>query len=275
MLALNREYTKQEYDACHQVVIECLPHLTISYDPNNPDSFRKLMLGMLPLLMMRHRRIPRAKWTDKVSSAGKHWIEQTPDDMSPEKFIHSMIGYHLTVDNSLCGMAMTQGTKRRVVNIGLGIKQYAVHPKGASVDAYVQSLQHKLTTLELSHISGQEDATKLRRLCITLAMKDAYIKAIGQPVGFDYSRLEFDVGNKRAFGDGHILGGWEFRVFTANLGVARGTKLVQEQYECVCAFFRGSPESTFIWHDTPKQLESWVQFINIDQMVKVLPKLSA
>jgi 4'-phosphopantetheinyl transferase len=203
-----------------------------------------------------------------------------------------MIGYHLTVDNSLCGMAMTQGTKRRVVNIGLGIKQFAVHPKGASVDAYVQSLQHKvrafavsnslfiyfskkLTALELSHISGQEDATKLRRLCITLAMKDAYIKAIGQPVGFDYSRLEFDVGNKRAFGDGHILGGWEFRVFTANLGVARGTKLVQEQYECVCAFFRGSPESTFIWHDSPKQLESWVQFINIDQMVKVLPKLSA
>ena len=69
---------------------------------------------------------------------------KTPDDMSPEKFIHSMIGYHLTVDNSLCGMAMTQGTKRRVVNIGLGIKQFAVHPKGASVDAYVQSLQHKV-----------------------------------------------------------------------------------------------------------------------------------
>ncbi|KIJ96140.1 hypothetical protein K443DRAFT_10826 [Laccaria amethystina LaAM-08-1] len=43
-----------------------------------------------------------------------------------------------------------------------------------------------------------------------LATKDAYIKAIGQPIGFDYSRLEFNVGNKRAFGDGHILGGWEF-----------------------------------------------------------------
>jgi len=62
----------------------------------------------------------------------------------------------------------------------------------------------------LSHISGQEDATKLHHLCITLAMKDAYIKAIGQPVGFDYSRLEFNVGNKQAFGNSHILGGWEF-----------------------------------------------------------------
>jgi len=55
-----------------------------------------------------------------------------------------MIGYHLTIDNSLCGMAMTQGTKRTVVNIGLGIKQFAVYPKGASVDTYIQSLQHKV-----------------------------------------------------------------------------------------------------------------------------------
>lgn len=42
----------------------------------------KLMLGMLPLLMMRHRRIPRAKWTDKVSGAGKHWIEQVRTTLS-------------------------------------------------------------------------------------------------------------------------------------------------------------------------------------------------
>jgi 4'-phosphopantetheinyl transferase len=48
--------------------------------------------------------------------------------------------------------------------------------------------------------------------CVHFALttKDAYIKAIRQPVGFDCSRLEFDVGNKRAFSDSHILGGWEF-----------------------------------------------------------------
>jgi len=31
----------------------------------------------------------------------------------------------------------------------------------------------------------------------------------------------------------------------------------------------------FVWYDDPKQLETWVQFINIDQMTKVIPKLSA
>jgi 4'-phosphopantetheinyl transferase len=51
--------------------------------------------------------------------------------------------------------------------------------------------------------------------------------------------------------------------------------LVEEQYQCVCAFFRGTKESSFVWHETAKDLESWVQFINIDQMVKVIPKLTA
>ena len=35
-----------------------------------------LVANMLPLLMMRHRRIPRAKWRDCGNSNGKRWIEQ-------------------------------------------------------------------------------------------------------------------------------------------------------------------------------------------------------
>lgn len=34
------------------------------------------MAQMLPLLMMRHRRIPRAKWKDCTNPQGKRWIEQ-------------------------------------------------------------------------------------------------------------------------------------------------------------------------------------------------------
>lgn len=32
-----------------------------------------------------------------------------------------------------------------------------------------------------------------QRVAILLALKGAYIKAIGQPLGFDYTRLEFDI----------------------------------------------------------------------------------
>ncbi|KAJ7661895.1 hypothetical protein DFH06DRAFT_1190996 [Mycena polygramma] len=276
MLALNREYTKEEYDACYKVIQDCVPHVRIPYDPPNAESFRQVMTHMLPLLMMRHRRIPRAKWRDCVTPNGKHWIEQTPEDMPPEKFLYSMIGYHLAYETSLCGMAMTQGIQRKVVNIGLGIKHVAVEPRGVSVTAYAAAMAHKLTPAERQLIAPElGDEVVMRRLCILLALKAAYIQAIGQPVGFDWARLDFDIPRETARGDGHPLQGWEFRIFRSSLGVARKGHLIEEHYQCVCAFFRGAKESSFIWHESAKDLESWVQFINIDQMVKVIPKLTA
>ena len=48
----------------------------------------------------------------------------------------------------------------------------------------------------------------LRRLCILLCLKQAYIRAIGQPIGFDWSRLEFNIENDTARGDQLLLKGW-------------------------------------------------------------------
>lgn len=113
MLSLNREYTKEvshsltdffwridnldrmkEYDACHKVVSTCVEHVKVPYNPRDSDSFREsfnimecvitlnrqsigqLITLMLPLLMMRHRRIPRSKWKDCSTASGKRWIEQ-------------------------------------------------------------------------------------------------------------------------------------------------------------------------------------------------------
>ncbi|KAJ7123703.1 hypothetical protein C8R44DRAFT_831279 [Mycena epipterygia] len=257
MISLNREYTREGYNACHKVVDDCVQHIKIA------DSFRQVMTHMLPLLMRRHRRIPRAKWRDFITPNGKHWIEQTPDGMPPEKFLHSMIGYHLAYETSLCGMAMTRGIQRRVINIGLGMEYIAVE-RGVS-----------LTPTEMQLIAPElGDEIVLRRLCIILTLKQAYIKAIGQPTGFDWARLEFNIPAETALGDRLPLQGWEFRVFKASLAVARKDMLVEEHYQCVCAFSRGIKDSTFVWHETARDLVSWVQFINIDQMVKVILKLT-
>ncbi|KAF9446533.1 hypothetical protein P691DRAFT_803826 [Macrolepiota fuliginosa MF-IS2] len=275
MISLNRDYSQEEYDACYALVKDCVTHVNVQYKPTDPDNFRTLLLAMLPLLMMRHRRIPRAKWRDCVTQNGKHWIEQ--DDLPPEKFLHSMIGYHLAQDNSLLGMAMTQGPQKKVINIGLGILVHKI-PGRATLSSYLESLSHKLTPLEMASITAAPNADSiLRRLCIILTLKSSYARAIGQNAAFDWARLEFDIDNKSATADGHALTGWEFRLYRAKLGVARGTepKLVEEEYQCCCAFFRGCEDLKFVWYEDPKQLESWVQFINIDQMTKVIPKLTA
>jgi 4'-phosphopantetheinyl transferase len=64
--------------------------------------------------------------------------------MPSEKYENSKIGYSLYVENSLCGMAMCQGPTRKVVNIGLGIKQMLIHPPGATASQYAESLAHKV-----------------------------------------------------------------------------------------------------------------------------------
>ncbi|KAN0136564.1 hypothetical protein V8E53_005611 [Lactarius tabidus] len=276
MLYLNREVSTEEYEKCYELIHNTVPHAkNIPSNPSSGESLRQIIAQMMPLLMMRHRRIPRARWRDHNTHNGKHWIEQMLDHVNPEHHLRSMIGYHLAWENSLIGMVMVQGKQREVVNIGLGVKQVAVEPRDATVSAYVESLSHKLTGLEMSFLAPTlGDEVVLRRLCILLALKSAYIKAIGQPIGFDWSRLEFNISEETCSGDGQPLTGWEFRLYKSHLGVQRRGILVEESYQCVTAHFRGTADSKFVWQDNNKDLESWVQFINIDQMTNVIPKLT-
>ncbi|KAI0369146.1 hypothetical protein BV20DRAFT_1113819 [Pilatotrama ljubarskyi] len=276
MLFTNREMTKEEYAKCHAVLRECVPHAPIRNSPTEPETMRQMVAFLLPLLMMRHRRVPRARWRDNITSVGKHWIEQarTSPSSLPSR-ARSMIGYHTSYDHNLVGMAMTQGRREDVVNIGIGIKEIGA-PPGMSGKDFAISLYHKLTPIEQSFIDpNQEEEVVMRRLCLILALKQAYIKAIGQPMGFDWSRLEFNIPAKTATGDGRPLAGWEFRVWTSELGwpIPGSDGHIMQKYQCAVAFFRRTRDTKFIWQNDASQLESWVQFITLDQLLNVADKL--
>jgi len=272
---MNREMTTEEYETCYRVLQQCVPHARVQYVPTSKDNNRQVVAHMLPLLMMRHRRIPRSKWRDQTTPTGKHWIEQDSDNSMHNKSARNMIGYHLAYDSNLIGMVMTQGKKQEVVNIGLGMKQLCVYPPEVSVPAYAESFFHKLTDLEMTFIDPEKgDEVVLRRLCLLLALKQSFIKAIGQPPGYDWARLQFDIENETVTGDREPLVGWEFRVWQGHLGFTRDGVLIEEHYQCACAFFRGNTPTKFVWQKEHKDLESWVQFINLDQLINVVPKLT-
>lgn len=108
-----------------------------------------------------------------------------------------------------------------------------------------------------------------------LALKQAYIKAVGQSSGFDWSRLEFDPMNQVAKGDNVVLSGWEFRIWQSHIAVLNNDGSITEQYyQCASAFFRGIEGVKFIWQKDRKELDSWVQFLTIEQLMTVLPKLT-
>ncbi|TFY61410.1 hypothetical protein EVJ58_g4529 [Rhodofomes roseus] len=233
---------------------------------NSRESIRRALVGRTDTRMSFD--------VSSIASQDTLFVEDIDNAMNPTGRLRAMIGYHLAYDNNLIGMVMTQGRQRDVINVGIGIKQLAVSPPDISVNVYAESFYHKLTPLEMTFVKPEEgDEVVLRRLCLLLALKQAYIKAIGQPMGFDWARLEFNIPNNSVTGDNIPLLGWEFRVWTSDIGGSRGEVNVEEKYQCAIAFFRGTPHTRFIWQKERKDIESWVQFINLDQLINVVPKL--
>ena len=107
----------------------------------------------------------------------------------------------------------------------------------------------------------------LRRLCVLLTIKTAYIKALGQPPGFDFSRIDCDIPEETVKVDGRLLKGWEFRLFKANLGVVRKGLLIEETYQCSTAVYRGWDETRFIWEENEREIANWVHFITTDTVL--------
>ena len=123
--------------------------------------------------------------------------------------------------------------------------------------------------------SKLKDEVILRRLCILLTLKSAYTKALGQPAGFDFSRVDCNIPEETIFVDGKPLKGWEFRLFKANLGVVRKGLLLEETYQCSCAIYRDCEETRFIWEENPKEMEKWLRFITTDMVLDDLQPSSS
>ena len=51
-------------------------------------------------------------------------------------------------------------------------------------------------------------------------------------LGFDFSRIEYNIKDGIAKGDGLPLIGWEFHIIEVTPGLARGEEVLQEYYGC-------------------------------------------
>ena len=68
---------------------------------------------------------------------------------------------------------------------------------------------------------------RLRRFFWMWTLKEAYTKALGLGLGFDFQRVEFDVVNRIVRVDGQIPQGWQFSMFVIEDG--------EEMYQGVVA----------------------------------------
>ena len=113
------------------------------------------------------------------------------------------------------------------------------------------------------------DEVILRRVYILWSLKEAYLKAIGQPLrlGFDWNRIECDIPNETITVDGHKLRGWEFRLFKANVNVhPRKDPRSEQVYQVTAAIHRGGDQTVFIWNQGQK-LDPWLRFLTVESVM--------
>ncbi|EUC63049.1 4'-phosphopantetheinyl transferase [Rhizoctonia solani AG-3 Rhs1AP] len=260
IITLGRPPTADEFSMCLRV-LDNKSYERITNIPDPDEAWKSLVGRLIPYVLMDQRRAPRTSWSLKESKYGKPYIDHGNDQKT--------IGYNITHAHNIVGMACAIGPKHKVWNIGIDSMRISP-PEDMSVDDFVESLIHKLTPLELSFLDpSHTDEVKLRRLYIIWTMKESYTKALGQPIGFDFARIECDIPRRTIRVDGEPLLGWEFRLFRANTGVLRKGVLVEESYQCTTAIYRGGNGTKLLWeHDEGVgEGDKWLRFVRVEDLV--------
>ncbi|GJJ07511.1 hypothetical protein Clacol_001713 [Clathrus columnatus] len=262
IITLNRQIHKDE-DALCVKYIDAKSQKKAMNIADRSEAFRFVMAQLLPRLVMRNRNYnrPPTQWYYNTNSSAKEYYS------CPQE--NKVFGFSTAWSESIITIASSFGRKSQVVNIGMEVMQLV--PRNVPAREYTEAFAHKLTANERTLLdSSPQDDVILRRLCIILTVKSAYVKALGQPLGFDYGRIDCDIPHETIRIDGKPLKGWEFRLFKANLGVVRKGLLIEESYQCSTAMYRGLDKTVFIWEEDAKAMASWCHFIPIDTVLQSL-----
>lgn len=98
----------------------------------------------------------------------------------------------------------------------------------------------QLTETELNFFTPELDSTiAIRYIFLLWTLKEAYTKALGLGLGFDFKRIEYDIPHGRVSVDGRPADGWEFLVFVVH--TQEGT----DTYQGAVARWVGGKETHF------------------------------
>jgi len=184
------------------------------------DAFRSLVGNLLPRLMLRERGVPVSSVKLAKTEAGKPYISTPITDLPEHDQVH--IGYNVTHDAGLIAMAFEVGTTPDqpwidppAHRIGVDVMHLSI-PDRFTFQAFVETVGDALTPYEketLSPAPPVSSSEALYHFYLIWTLKEAYTKALGVGLGFDFKRIEYDKAKNRVKVDGIILKGWTFDIF--------------------------------------------------------------
>lgn len=205
------------------------------------DACRTLIGHLLRRLMVLEKGVDPSAMKFSVTKAGKPYL--VSPDLDPP------LGFNITHDNALIAMAFSSGSQNPpAFSVGVDVMKLRV-PGKESFPSFVRTVGDQLTPREHRLIfSGGSPEENLKRFFWMWTMKEAYTKALGIGLGFDFKRVEFDVEEHVLRVDGAIPTGWSFRMFVLEHG--------EDAYEGVVAEFVGEGRTEVIYENEPPE---WVK----------------
>ncbi|KAI0752225.1 4'-phosphopantetheinyl transferase superfamily [Irpex lacteus] len=180
------------------------------------DSFRGLVGRLLIRQLLSDHGVPLQAMTFASTPARKPYI--TTRDL------HEPIGYNITHDNGVVAMAYASGSELYpdppAYRVGIDVMLLQL-PRRITYAEFVESVSDQLTPYERGILEPQkpiEQEEALRRFYLIWTLKEAYTKALGLGLGFDFSRIEYDVLQDVVRIDNVIPQGWEFIRFDLQRG---------------------------------------------------------
>ncbi|KAF9485383.1 4'-phosphopantetheinyl transferase [Pholiota conissans] len=199
------------------------------------DSCRTLIGRLLVRVMLKERGVSPLQTTFARTTAGKPFIAN--------QILEPPIAYNITHDNNLVAMVVAPGTHNPpAFSIGIDVMKLRI-PGRETLRSFINTVGDQLTILEhqlLRPLVSEDEL--LKRFFWMWTLKEAYTKALGLGLGFDFSRIEFDVINKIVKVDGNIPEGWRFNMFMINDG--------EDAYEGVVAEYVGGIPTEVIEGDS-------------------------
>jgi len=169
------------------------------------DACRCLIGRLLPRMLLKERGVTRSAMTFASTKAGKPYIT-TPNLNLP-------IAFNVSHDNALIAMAFGPGDQEPpAFQVGIDVMKVEIPPR-EPFPQFVRIFNEQLTALETRTVLSVPQDEGIRLFFWIWTMKEAYTKALGLGLGFDFRRIEYNPQTDNLTVDGKIPKGWEMIKF--------------------------------------------------------------
>ncbi|KIY67364.1 hypothetical protein CYLTODRAFT_376282 [Cylindrobasidium torrendii FP15055 ss-10] len=210
------------------------------------DAVRGLISKLLPRRILREHGIDPSTAVFDKTPANKPFL------LSPQ--LDPPLAYNISHDNGLVGIVYGPGINDApAFQLGIDLMKVRI-PGNDTFETFIGYMDSQLTRLEHHTLLSTPLPQALQDFFWIWTMKEAYTKALGLGLGFDFARVEYNPKTNVLTVDGTVPTGWAFHKFTSQVGVGEG----EEMYVGVVAQHVGGTEPAVVHSE--KEACPWIVY---------------